>query len=180
MGPSIIGIAKALADFIPGIARWFSGSDKDADKAHGVARQIIDIAKRITGATDAPTALSILKENPKMIVAFQKAVLAIERDLEEAYLHDRQDARYRDMAMIQAGKQNKRADIMVVSAALGLLCCLLTLSLFNHQLPGEAVGIISTIAGIFGSCLKDAYSFEFGSSRGSKVKDVATFLERSP
>ena len=27
------------------------------------------------------------------------------------------------------------------------------------------------VSGIFGACLKDAYSFEFGSSRGSKDKD---------
>jgi hypothetical protein len=47
-------------------------------------------------------------------------------------------------------------------------------------LPGEAVGIISTVAGIFGACLKDAYAFEFGSSRGSKEKDstVAAMLGR--
>jgi hypothetical protein len=43
------------------------------------------------------------------------------------------------------------------------------------------VGIISTIAGIFGACLKDAYTFEFGSSLGSKQKDdtVAALMERN-
>jgi hypothetical protein len=37
------------------------------------------------------------------------------------------------------------------------------------------------IAGIFGACLKDAYTFEFGSSRGSKEKDdsIATLIERN-
>jgi len=41
-------------------------------------------------------------------------------------------------------------------------------------------GIISTVAGIFGACLKDAYAFEFGSSRGSKEKDmtVASLVEK--
>jgi hypothetical protein len=71
---------------------------------------------------------------------------------------------------------NHRGDIMVIAAALGLIACLCSLSYFHHQLPGEAVGIISTIAGIFGSCLKDAYSFEFGSSRGSKDKDIPIAL----
>ena len=33
------------------------------------------------------------------------------------------------------------------------------------------VGIISTVAGIFGACLRDAFQFEFGSSRGSRDKD---------
>jgi hypothetical protein len=37
------------------------------------------------------------------------------------------------------------------------------------------------VAGIFGARLKDAYGFEFGSSRGSKDKDdkiSSTILER--
>lgn len=178
MSHSLISIAEALAGLVPGIARWFMGNDKDADRAHHISRKIIDVAKSITGAKDASTALSLLKQDPKALIEFQKTILAMEHDLEEAYLNDRQDARYRDMAFIQAGKHNKRADVMVISAALGLLSCLMTLCLFTKELPGEAVGIISTIAGIFGSCLKDAYSFEFGSSRGSKAKDFATFLDR--
>jgi hypothetical protein len=40
------------------------------------------------------------------------------------------------------------------------------------SLSGEVIGIVSTIAGIFGSCLKDACAFEFGSSRGSKEKET--------
>ena len=69
------------------------------------------------------------------------------------------------------GGTNRRADIMVIGAVVGLIACLLVLILFRKDIPGEVVGIISTIAGIFGACLKDAFSFEFGSSRGSKEKD---------
>ena len=69
------------------------------------------------------------------------------------------------------GKRNLRGDIMVLSALLGLLGCLGALTVFKMSLSGEVIGIISTIAGIFGSCLKDAYAFEFGSSRGSKEKE---------
>jgi len=69
---------------------------------------------------------------------------------------------------------------MVLAAAFGLVMCLGALVYFAGHMPGEAVGIISTIAGIFGACLKDAYAFEFGSSRGSKEKDlaVAALMER--
>ena len=176
---SIVSVADALIQLVPGLARWFTGSDKDAKKAEDIAKKVINVAKTVTGTSDAASALNILKQNPQALLDFQYTVLTIERDLEQSYLVDRQDARYRDMAFVKAGKANKRADIMVIAAAFGLLACLLTLSLFTHRLPGEAVGIISTISGIFGSCLKDAYSFEFGSSRGSKVKDLATFLQNS-
>lgn len=64
-----------------------------------------------------------------------------------------------------------RADIMVVGAVLGLISCLACLVWFRTGLPGEAVGIISTVAGIFGACLRDAFAFEFGSSRSSRDKD---------
>ncbi|MDR3156051.1 MAG: hypothetical protein LBT90_03045 [Holosporaceae bacterium] len=72
---------------------------------------------------------------------------------------------------INAYGRNKRLNIMILGAAAGLIVCMLMLSLYQGELPGEVVGIISTVSGIFGSCLKDAYSFEFGSSRGSKDKD---------
>ncbi|MDR2107817.1 MAG: hypothetical protein LBO73_04885 [Holosporaceae bacterium] len=85
------------------------------------------------------------------------------------------------ISLINACGRNKRLNIMVIGAALGLIFCLLMLISYKGDLPGEVVGIVSTISGIFGACLKDAYSFEFGSSRGSKEKDEkisSTILER--
>jgi hypothetical protein len=105
----------------------------------------------------------------------------VEAEIELAVMKDRQDARLRDVALANAGRSNIRADVMVIAAATGLILCLASLAYFSEALPGEAVGIISTIAGIFGACLKDAYTFEFGSSRGSKEKDnaVAAMIERN-
>jgi hypothetical protein len=116
-----------------------------------------------------------------MVSDFQKAIIQVEAEIELAVMKDRQDARLRDVALMNAGHSNVRADVMVISAALGLILCLGSLAYFSEALPGEAVGIISTIAGIFGACLKDAYTFEFGSSRGSREKDstVAAFMERN-
>ncbi|MDR2794625.1 MAG: hypothetical protein LBB12_02515 [Holosporaceae bacterium] len=76
-----------------------------------------------------------------------------------------------NLSIMNASSRNKRLNIMIIGAAMGLVFCLLTLTSYNGDLPGEVVGIISTVSGIFGACLKDAYSFEFGSSRGSKDKD---------
>ncbi|MDR2766039.1 MAG: hypothetical protein LBB63_01065 [Holosporaceae bacterium] len=83
--------------------------------------------------------------------------------------------------LIKTRSKNRRMNIMVIGAALGLIACLLMLTSYKGNLSGEAVGIISTISGIFGACLKDAYSFEFGSSRGSRDKDEkisSAILER--
>lgn len=173
----IMQIAMAFADLVPSITRWFSDDPKHEYRNKGIADTVIDIAKRVTGSGDAAAALRVLQSNPNILIEFQKSIMKVDRDLESAYLYDRQDARSRDIAMLSSGRYNFRADVMVVSAAFGLLSCLVALAYYHDNLPGEAVGIISTVAGIFGSCLKDAYSFEFGSSRGSKTKDLAALLK---
>lgn len=84
---------------------------------------------------------------------------------------DQQQIASHNIGVINAYSKNKRLNLMVIGAALGLAFCLMVLTTYRGDLPGEVVGIISTVSGIFGACLKDAYSFEFGSSRGSKDKD---------
>jgi hypothetical protein len=170
----VIAAALGLAEFAPLIARWLGG-----DNAENIATDVVNLAKHITGTNDPYEAVQRLQQNPTLVLEFQKAVLKHEAEMEVAFLHDRQSARTRDIAMIQAGLKNTRADVMVCAAAMGLIMCLVSLGCYSDDLPGEAVGIISTIAGIFGACLKDAYAFEFGSSRGSKEKDqtVASLLE---
>ncbi len=162
----IFAAALGLAEFVPSIAKWLAG-----DQGKTIADNIVKIAHQITETLDPLGAIEKLRANPQQLIQFQQAILKFETDLELGHLQDRHSARQRDMALFQAGRINRRADIMVIAAALGLIMCLGSLVLFNQSLPGEAVGIISTIAGIFGACLKDAYAFEFGSSRGSKEKD---------
>lgn len=171
----LFAAAMGLAEFAPSIVRWLSGDD-----AEHVAADVINRAKRITGVTDLESVTHMLREDSAILISFQKDMLALDTERELAYLKDRQSARDRDVSFIEAGRRNYRADIMVIAAAMGMIMCLGSLAYFSDHLPGEAVGIISTIAGIFGACLKDAYAFEFGSSRGSKEKDstVAAMLSQ--
>ncbi|ARN84321.1 hypothetical protein [Candidatus Nucleicultrix amoebiphila] len=172
----ILTAAMTLAEMAPMIARWFSGDTENSNTTQMIAGRVVDIAKKLTGTNTAATAVEVLQRDPKLLIEFQRTILKLDRDLERAFLQDRMSARRRDMALVAAGKNNTRADVMVVSAAFGLLSCLISLAFYKDAMPGEAVGIISTIAGIFGACLKDAYAFEFGSSRGSKNKDLAVMM----
>ena len=79
--------------------------------------------------------------------------------------------RLRDVALENAGRLSRRTDWMVIGAAVGLVLCLMMLVFFSKGLPGEIVMAITTGMSILAICLKDAYNFEFGSSRGSKEKD---------
>jgi len=177
MSFSVFPFAYALAELSPVIARWIGG-----EQGEKVAHRAVDLAQAITGEKEPLKMLGSLKGDPKLLAKFQRALAQMDHELELAAYKDRDNARVRDIALANAGRSNLRADIMVLAAAFGLIFCLLTITLYRSSLPGEAVGIISTIAGIFGSCLKDAYAFEFGSSRGSKLKDSklsALFLSKN-
>ena len=161
-------IALGLAQLAPSLMRYFGVGEKPV----AVAEQVIGIAKTITGQPTGEAALAALQADTAKAHDFRMAVLQSDASLERAYLDDRKDARSRDVALRQAGYHNKRADLMVLFDVIGLIACLLVLSVFRKEVPGEVVGLLSTIAGIFGLCLRDAHQFEFGSSRGSKEKDI--------
>ncbi len=106
----------------------------------------------------------------QMALAHADNALAADTAAQAAEVEDRKSARARDMAYVAAGKQNRRADIMVAVDAIGLIACLVALAFFRTNLPENVAGLLTTIATLFGLCLRDAHNFEFGSSRGSAEK----------
>jgi hypothetical protein len=163
-----ISIALALGQLVPGIIKLVTGSDKAAE----VADHVVGIAKTVTGADTGRAALQVLQADPNKLLEFQTAFGAQQADLEKAYLQDRQDARAHDTEVRKLnGGHNMRADLAVLAVVVGLIACLGVMCLYRDKIPGEVVGILSTIAGIFGACLKDYFAFEFGSSRSSREKD---------
>lgn len=164
-----ITIALALASqFAPALIKHFTNSDTAGD----VAGKVIDLAKTITGKGTPDEATAALQADPNLALQFKMAAMANETELAKTAMLDVQDARARDDLMIKAGIRNKRADYMVLLDVVGLITCLVVLCFFRSTIPPEAVGLISTIAATFGLCLRDAHTFEFGSSRSSQSKDA--------
>lgn len=164
-----ITIALALASqFAPAIIKHFTNSDTAGD----VASKVIGIAQTVTGKGTPEEANAALQADPNLAMQFKTAVLASDTELAKASLLDVQDARARDELFLKSGRVNKRADYMVLLDVVGLIACLVVLCLFREKVPAEAVGLISTIAATFGLCLRDAHTFEFGSSRSSQSKDA--------
>ena len=155
-----VTMALGLLEFAPVIAKLVGGSDSGV-----FAEKIVETAQSLTGAQDFNQVRNTFRNSPEAQLQFQ-------REIDTLMIEDRVNARQRDASLFQTGRRNVRGDIMVLSALLGLLGCLAALTIFKMSLSGEVIGIVSTIAGIFGSCLKDAYAFEFGSSRGSKEKET--------
>ena len=164
-----ITIALGLASqFAPGIIKALTGSDKAAD----VAGKVVGIAQTVTGTSTPAAAAEVLKADPAKMLEFQQAMAKLELEAEAQRLADVADARSHDIELRKlTGGRNHRADVMVALDVTGLMSCLAVLVVFKGQLPGEVVGIVSTVAGIFGACLRDAHQFEFGTSRSSRDKD---------
>lgn len=167
MDPITIGLALA-AKYVPDIIKHFSNSATAGD----VAGKVIDIAKTITGKTEPADIDAALAADPQLALQFKMAALASQTELAKASLLDVQDARARDELLIKTNGRNKRADYMVLLDVIGLLSCLVVLCFYRSAIPAEAVGLISTIAANFGLGLRDAHTFEFGSSRSSQTKDA--------
>lgn len=160
-----ITTAMALAQFAPQIIRWVTGSDK----AGQAAEKVVEIAEAVTGR-QGDQVIEALKGDPSLVLQFREKVMANETELDRLYLADRQDARKRDVAFVQAGRWNWRADILAVLAVAGLVICVWFVAR-DAALPERAVNAIMFVAGVLAAAVRDVYSFEFGSSRGSKEKD---------
>ena len=135
------------------------------------------IAGKLTGLSSIDEAITRIKSDKELELEFQRALLVAENEYWRACLRDRQNARERDMALQKLQGKNKRANIMLLMAVLGIIISLGSLVLFKAFLTSDVIGIISAVAAVFGSCLKDAYSFEFGSSSKKRIDDSFTEKE---
>lgn len=159
--------AFGLAQYAPSIIKWLTGSDK----AEEAAQKVIDVARVVTGKEDAQEAAQALQADPALVMQFRQAMASIERDMDRDYLADRQNARGRDVAFVQAGRWNIRADLLALLSVTGLIVCVWFVAR-DSSLPERAVNAIMFVAGTLAACVRDVFAFEFGSSRGSREKDA--------
>lgn len=171
MDPLSIAIALA-AKFVPDIIGHFAGS-----KAADVAGKVVEIAQTVTGTSDPVSAQAAILADPAKALEFQKAVmdnrLALDTlALEEtkAYLGDTQSARDRDMAMIEKGYRNSRANTMLAMAGT-VVIGILVLIVFQSPLDDYVKTTITLILGRALGYVDQGFNFEFGTTRSSGKKD---------
>ena len=162
-----VTIAFGLAQYAPSIIKWLSGSEK----AEEAAQKVVDVARVVTGKDDASEAVEAIRADPAVLMQFRQAMANIEADMDRAYLADRQNARGRDVAFVQAGRWNIRADLLALLSVTGLIVCVWFVAR-DSSLPERAVNAIMFVAGTLAACVRDVFAFEFGSSRGSREKDA--------
>lgn len=165
---ALLPIALQLAQYAPALLRYLGVGEASTQ----VVERVVDVAQTVAGAKTPQEALAAIAASAELQTRFQLEVLRLDSELQRLHLEDRQSARWRDVELRRMGQSNRRADLMVAAVVIGLVACLVVLGAYRERIPGEVVGIVSTIAGVFGACLKDAFAFEFGTSRGSEQKQA--------
>lgn len=160
-------VVMGLAQLAPSLMRFFGVGEKNAV----LVDKVIDIAKTVTGTPTGEDALVALQQDPALAFQFQQKVLDNDKELEIAYLADRQDARKRDIEFIKMGKTNVRANAMLVCTFIGLFGSVMAMIHYNVDANSAVGGALLLLIGKFLGNWGTAFDFEFGSSRGSKEKD---------
>lgn len=172
-GGAAIGLAVQL---VPGLTRWLSGDD-------GVtAANVVDLVQQATGSTN-PAAQAAAIQVPQIAgdLAVQLAQIVADREAAQetaqlesfkAGLADVMAARSRDVQVRASSRsgQNIRADIMLGAVTIGLLACIFAAATGKLGYNTAVFGLVAGIAGMLTGCFKDAFTFEFGSSRQSENK----------
>lgn len=161
-----IAVAKGLATFVPSLMKMFGAKEPTVE----VATRVVEMASAVTGAKTPQEALEILNMNTEKQMEFQRAVMENERLLQDAYLRDTQDARARDVALAVAGRENKRANVLVALAYSLVIACLAIAVLFADT--SEFIKVtISLILGRALGWVDQVMNFDFGTNRSSATKD---------
>ena len=162
-----ISIAFGLAQAAPAVLRWITGSAQ----AEQAATAVLEVAKQVTGRGDSADAVADINADPALVLRFRQRIAEMSQELDLAFLADRADARKRDVAIVQAGQRNVRADVMVGIAFLAVLGISALLALGKISGDSAAGGFLLSVGGMFARNIGTAFDFEFGSSRGSQNKD---------
>lgn len=161
----VIALAGSLIQAAPAIARWLGG-----ESAGTAAERVVEVAKAVTGASLGEQAASVILQDPEKAAAFREAIANIEADLDKAFLADTQSARARDIELAKLGMRHWRASALVTAAFALVGACLATV-IWRTELDEAAKAVITLILGRALGWVEQVFSFEFGTTRSSHVKD---------
>ncbi|USO00657.1 MAG: hypothetical protein H6845_02485 [Alphaproteobacteria bacterium] len=142
---NILKLFKALIEYI------FSSI---STKSNGVFQHFADMIKNFQTSNKSEFIKKLTGEQHVSLIVQKTVASLIKQDIHHK---DRKDARKRDLL-----STSKNTKTLLYLSFIGLTACLMMLWLIP-DMTADVICIIATASGIFGSCLKDAYVFEFGS-----------------
>lgn len=164
MAPLIATLAKAG---LPLLANLVMEKGKDfAEEKLGI--NLEDLLKTDEGKIKLK---QLEYENEESIREFLYKTAELELMGFKEEVKDKDSARSRDVQFLKAGTRNYRADLMFFLAV--CVCCALVWIVWQSPEINEyAKGIFTLVLGRFLGYLDNIYNFEFGTTRGSRTKDV--------
>lgn len=170
---ALIPLALSLA---PDIGKWLFGRTGEE-----VGAAVAKVARTVTGAGTDDEAAAAIAADPALAAQLrvrlaeiaaerEQASRAAELDALKSHFADISDARARDVTLQAGGRRNVRADLLLVVACIGLVACIVVAALGKLAADSAAMGMVISVAGVLAGCFKDAFGFEFGSSRSSERK----------
>jgi len=163
----LIPIAMELANYVPGIIKLLTGSDKAGD----VAEAVVGVAQAATGTVSGSDALAKLKADPAAVMNFQQAMAKQQADLETEYLKDVQSARAMQIAALGQEDLFSKRFVYYLAAAWSLFAMLYFAGVTFY--PPQAAGqrIADTVLGVLiSSVLGSVMAYFYGSTKGSAEK----------
>lgn len=172
----MLPLVPLALELLPSIGRWIAGDT--GGKVAGAAAAAI---QAVTGVTDPAAARDAIAADPALAAQVRIRLAEVEAEQErdrraaelealKAAMADVADARARDLVIQGGGRRNVRADILLITAVIGLVTCIVVAALGKLAADSAAMGMVISVAGVLAGCFKDAFGFEFGSSRSSERK----------
>jgi hypothetical protein len=172
-------VAGLLGGVLPDFLQLL-GPHAAGPQGQAVANAVVQVVSAATGQAN-PTSANIIGLDPAAQAdlkvklaeiyaqaqanerADQAAQRANELDTLRAEFADVASARARDVALKAAGGHNYQANMMLTIACTVLLACVVAAA--TGRMNDIALGMIVSLAGVMAACFRDAFNFEFGSSR---------------
>jgi hypothetical protein len=141
----------------------FSGGLKGlGDTAKGIIAQVAENKMTVAEA-------DILLE--KELNRHEEAMEASAIKEVELHLNDKANARNREIEVAKVTGHSDYMNWMLAIVALGLLVYI-TVRLSHSEIPKANEHILINLIGIIEGCVLGIYSYQFGSSIGSRIKDM--------
>lgn len=183
MIPALPIAVSLIAEFVPDLLKLFKN-----DKAADVADVVVDIARKVTGATEANEAVELIKADPSIALQFRTAVLDQELNMErlvlereKVYISDVSDARkYRDNKTFWLGVSVLCTfAISIIMVLYGGFTVVTAETTIDPNLFAAVAATIGTLIGYVAANAQQVVNYFFGSSQGSarKTEELADSIK---
>ena len=163
--PLAIPLLIQLAGSVPALMKFVGAGTKSVE----IAEQVVSVARAVTGETDNKKAADIIANDPAKAAEFQIRVNEQMMAWDSMFLLDIQDAREREVKLRQAGYTSSRANMMLISAYIGVAICFL--GIWSSDINEFQKSVLSLVLGRMLGYIDQGFNFEFGTTRTSRSKD---------